>query len=187
MMFILTFVIFILSARALNLTCPTIRTNEPCIPINSWTDFETVVSASNPGMKLHKQSFYIQHLCVDFIITPISNEGDIVVFCPFQIVKSSISHLILSKQITLVCQKQEACIILSMTKPENRLVKIRGNEAQVIVSGFTFQQTGASKGASISIMSDSNITEHAFCFCRFERYEIIFQLHIIPMTFANLD
>jgi hypothetical protein len=115
------------------------------------------------------------------------NEGDVVVFCPFQIVKSSLSHLTLSKQITLVCQKQEACIILSMTKPENRLFKIRGNEAQVIISGFTFQQRGVSKGASIRIMSDSNVTEHAFCFCRFERYEIIFQLHVIPMTVANLD
>lgn len=104
------------------------------------------------------------------------NEGDILVFCPFSIDKDRLSPFILNGQITLACQKQNECIILSTTK----IFKIQGAKAQVTISGFSFHQSGTSNRATIHIKSIQSVSAQSLCFCHFERYEIDFLLLIMP-------
>ena len=101
-------------------------------------------------------------------------DGDVKVFCPFHIMKTSSSALLIEDEITIICQEAGKCILDHTANVfGRRFFKIRGKNAQFTASGFVFQNAGdRSSGTSltsavhIGFFAGNGATQR-FCNCDF--------------------
>lgn len=143
--FFVSFIVFI-TLNWKSLSCPVFSGEENCIQVNSWNDFQSIIS--------------------------LSTSNNILVFCPFQVIKSNPSWLIINKNITIACQQHGSCMITSTLNWEERLIRIQGNQSQISVSGFVFQISDLST-AAIHITQEAGLgSQQVFCACKFTRYVI---------------
>ena len=142
---------FILALGLSNIAAETIGCPNPaaqdngksCTSIKTWQDFKKVISSSA--------------------------SGETVYFCPFSIPKFSNDQLVLEKAITLVCRNDvQDCVINAKGSKQGTIVKIKGGDAEVTMSGFVFQNSGSSSAAvRVSSKAGRGVKKQTICSCSF--------------------